>query len=321
MIFALRRGDLGPGLRRDVLRLQQRDAAVLQAQVVAVRAVRAGLDVLDRLLERVGEVPEHRGQEDMVLVDRGHVADVADEPDLVARLRRLDRLEVAERGVVAHGEDHVRALRDHAVGDALAARGVVVAGRADRCEVDLRRLVDRAEARREPAAHLVPVGIGGRDDDPDLVRLGRPRGQDARQVGALLARRGDVRDEPLGQVRRDVVGHHGHLVLPGDAGGDGVVAARVGDDEARSALRELPQDDVGLVVADVGDGLELRADGGGGGLGAPVALLVPAVVALLRGRREGDLRHLRSAERSGRVGGAGPDECDDRYGGDDSRSR
>ena len=73
---------------------------------------------------------------------------------------------------------------------------------------------------------------------------------------------------PLVRFVAHVVGHHGHLVLLGDAGGDGVVAARVGDDEARPALRELPQDDVRLVVADVGDGLELRADRGGGGLGA-----------------------------------------------------
>jgi len=95
----------------------------------------------------------------------------------------------------------------------------------------------------------------------------------------------------------------------------------MGDDEARSALRELPQDDVGLVVADVGDGLELRTDGVRSRLGALVPLLVPAVVALFRRRSEGDLRHLPCVERSGRVGGAGRNECGGRYDRDHPRSR
>ena len=78
----------------------------------------------------------------------------------------------------------------------------------------------------------------------------------------------------------------------------------MGDDEVRPALSELAQDDVGLVIPDVRDSLEIRAGGGRSRLRRPIALLVPAVVALLRGRREGDLLHIRRAERAGRVRGA-----------------
>ena len=72
----------------------------------------------------------------MVLVDRRHVADVADHPDLVADLRALDRLQVAKGRVVAHREEHVGALGDHARRHALAARGIVVGGGTDLTEDD-----------------------------------------------------------------------------------------------------------------------------------------------------------------------------------------
>src|SRR5581483_7843568 len=93
--LGLRLRDRLPHFRGDVLRLQQRDA-VLQCEVVAVRPVAAAVHVVDGLLEDLGEVPQHGGEEDMVLVDRGHVADVADHPDLVTDLGVADRLEVAE---------------------------------------------------------------------------------------------------------------------------------------------------------------------------------------------------------------------------------
>src|ERR1700731_1899555 len=105
-------GELGPEPGRDVLRVQERDSAVLEAEVVPVRAVAAAVDVAERRLERAGEVPEHRREQNVVLVDWRHVADIADVPDLVPDLRGLDRLQVAERRVVAHREDHVGTLRD-----------------------------------------------------------------------------------------------------------------------------------------------------------------------------------------------------------------
>ena len=61
------------------------------------------------------------------------------------------------------------------------------------------------------------------------------------------------------------------------------------DDEVGAALRELPQHGLGLVVADVRLGHELRADPCSRGLRGVVALLVPAVVARLGRRRD---RHL-----------------------------
>src|SRR5581483_3918857 len=253
----LRLRDRRPGGGGDVLRLQQRDTAVLQVEVVAVRPEGAAVHVLDRLLEGAREVPQHRRQEHVVLVDRRHVPDVADHPDLVADLRALDRLQVAEGGVVAHREEHVCALRDHARGDALAAGGVVVAGRADGREDDLRGLVDAPEAGREAAAHLVPVVVRGRDDDADLVRLRHLRGEDSREVRAFLARSRHVRDVALREVRRHVPRDHRHLVLLGQARGDRVVAARLRDDEVRAPVDQLLQDHVRLVVADVRDRLEL----------------------------------------------------------------
>ena len=71
----------------------------------------------------------------------------------------------------------------------LSAALHATAGRAHGREDDLRGLVDAAEPGREAAAHLVPVVVGGRDDDADGVRLRHLRREDARQVRALLARR------------------------------------------------------------------------------------------------------------------------------------
>src|SRR3954462_14091595 len=74
-------------------------------------------------------------------------------------------------------------------------------------------------------------------------------------------------------------------------------------------------------AAAAGAALDLRARGARSRLCRPVALLVPAVVALLRGRREGDLLHIRRAERSGRVRGACTDEREHGDRGYDLRSR
>ena len=157
---------------------------------------------------------------------------------------------------------------------------------------DLRRLVDAANAGREATAHLVPVGIGSRDDDAELVLLRHLRGQDAGEVRALLARRGDVGDVVLDEQLRVVVGDHRHLQLRGEPRRARVVAARVRDDEVRPALGELAQHDVRLVVADVGRRLEAGACRRGRGLGVVDADLVPAVVVGLGRSRDlyvGDL--------------------------------
>jgi hypothetical protein len=71
-----------------------------------------------------------------------------------------------------------------------------------------------------------------------------------------------------------------------------VVAARVRDDEACAAFRELSQHRLGLVVADVRLCDELRADRSGGRLGGVVSLLVPAVVARFRRRGDRNLFHV-----------------------------
>src|SRR5579871_6011698 len=57
---ALRGHDLRPHAGRDVARLQQRDAAVGERQVVALLTERAILDLLDERLVGRGEVPQHR---------------------------------------------------------------------------------------------------------------------------------------------------------------------------------------------------------------------------------------------------------------------
>src|SRR6266576_6379259 len=56
----LRSADLIPDLRGDETRLQERDAAVREGQVVPMRSVRSLVDVRERLLVGVREVPEHR---------------------------------------------------------------------------------------------------------------------------------------------------------------------------------------------------------------------------------------------------------------------
>src|ERR1019366_7852858 len=98
--------------------------------------------------------------------------------------------------------------------------------------------VDAVGAGREATRHLVPVGVGSRDDHADLVGLGRLGGQDACQVGALLA------------PGRNVVGGRRTLVLRRDLLGLGVVAAGVGDDQAVALLGQLAQHRNGVVVAD-----------------------------------------------------------------------
>src|SRR6266511_5099642 len=148
------RRDLRPDIRRNVAGLEERDSAVRERAVVSMRSVLAPVDVGDRLLERFREAPEHRREQDALLVDRPHVPDVADEPDLVARLRGLDSLQIAEGRAVAHAEDDVGARCDHARDHALAAGRIVVAGRADRHEGDLDLLVDALDAGDEAAAHL-----------------------------------------------------------------------------------------------------------------------------------------------------------------------
>src|SRR6267143_4943609 len=58
----LRSVDLVPDFRRDETRLQERDTAVREGQVVAMRSVRSLVDVRERLFEGGREVPEHRGE-------------------------------------------------------------------------------------------------------------------------------------------------------------------------------------------------------------------------------------------------------------------
>ena len=61
--------------------------------------------------------------------------------------------------------------------------------------------------------------------------------------------------------------------------------------------------------------------GRGGPLAPVVALLVPAVVARFAGEAKPTFVTFAGVGGSGRVCGAGPDECDGRHDGDDSRSR
>src|SRR5258708_2853434 len=76
--------DLAPDACRDVGGLEERDAPVRKVQVVTVDSVGAILDVLKRLREDAREAPQLRGEQDVLRVDRGYVADVADVPDLVS---------------------------------------------------------------------------------------------------------------------------------------------------------------------------------------------------------------------------------------------
>src|SRR2546423_3796329 len=113
--------DLFPDIGGNVPRLEQRDPAVREREVVAVRSVLVRLDVGDRLLVRAREAPEHRREQDVTLVDRPHAPDVPDEPDLVTRPGGLDSLQVAEGRAVAHAEDDIGTGRDHARDDTLTA--------------------------------------------------------------------------------------------------------------------------------------------------------------------------------------------------------
>src|SRR5215471_2613814 len=117
----LRSLDLIPDAGRDVCRLKERDAAVREVQVVAVVAVGAVLDVLDRLGVRVREVPQLRGEQDMLGVDRADVADVAYVPDLMPDVRVRDGRKIAEGCLVSHAEDHVSTRRHQGLGDSLPA--------------------------------------------------------------------------------------------------------------------------------------------------------------------------------------------------------
>ncbi len=279
----------------DVFGLQQRDAFVFEGQDVAFFAERAFFDLFAEGLVRRGEVPQHRGQQHALLVDRGHVADVADVPDLVARVGGFDRLQVAERGAVAHAEDHVGAFGDHARRDPFAAGGVVIAFGADLGEGDRHLRVDAVHAGRVAARHLEPVGVRGGDDHADLAGLGRLRRQDPRQVGTFLALRGDAREDAGLHLVRDVVGDGGDFVFFGDPLGGGVVAARVRDQQARFFLSHLFEDRFRLFVADVRVGFDFGAELFSGFFRGFDALFVPPVVVGLRGRRDRDLRDFAAA--------------------------
>src|SRR5215471_9621234 len=88
--------DLTPDAGRDICRLEERDADVREVQVVAVVAVGAVLDVLVRLGERTVEIPQLRGEQDVLGVDRADVADVPDVPDLVPDVRVRDGRKIAK---------------------------------------------------------------------------------------------------------------------------------------------------------------------------------------------------------------------------------
>ena len=249
-------------------------------------------------LKHLAEVPEHRREHGALLVDRRRVPDHVDEPDLLAG--GLDGLDVAERRTVAHAEDDVGARGDGGLHDALAAGGVVVGRLPDLGEGELHVRVDAARAGHEAARLLEPVRVGGRDDDPELVALSLLGREHAGEVGAVLARGLDVGHVVLDQVLRIVVADHRHLRLHGDARSDGVVAAGLGDHELVAAAGEPQQDGLGVVVADaVADGqgraVDLRGHARTGN-----ALLVPAVIVRLGGRRDrdlGDVRLLRERPR------------------------
>ena len=272
----------------------------LRSRSYAFTPKRAAVDVLDRLLVGAREVPQDRRELDLLLVDRRDVPDVADVPRLL--LGGLGGLDVAERRAVAHAEEHVGALVDHAGGDALAACGVVVGGRADRREDDLRRRGDAAHAGGEASGHQVPVRVGGRDHDADGAGLRHLGGQDAGEVAALVGRGRDHADLALDEVLGRVVRDRRHAGLLRDAHRDRVVAGRVRDQQAGLLACELAQHALGVVVADVRDRGQLRSDRLGGGGCARDALRVPAVVARLgRGgdRHRRDLGDLLLARRVG----------------------
>src|SRR6476661_8217909 len=178
-----------PGGTIDVLRLQERDA-VVESERVDVRAVGALVDVGHGGLEDLAEVPQYGRQHGALLVDRRRVPDHVDEPDLL--LGRLDGLDIAQSRAVAHAEDHVGARGDGGLHHALAAGGVVIGGLADLRERELRVRVDAASTGHEAARLLEPVGVGCRDDDPELARRGLLGREHAGEVRAVLARGLDV---------------------------------------------------------------------------------------------------------------------------------
>src|SRR5439155_16376834 len=79
----LRSLDLRPHVGGDQAGLEERDPAVRERQVVTVRTVVPRVDVRDRLLEREGEAPTHRREEDVLLVVRAYASYVCDDADLV----------------------------------------------------------------------------------------------------------------------------------------------------------------------------------------------------------------------------------------------